>query len=81
MSFQAGKHGFLCYSPPSPGLLQPAAGYNFTWRGFLGSGGFGNRVKRFRIEERAATRIEGEMSFALKPVSTDLGVFFNGLVA
>jgi Phage major capsid protein E len=81
MNFMAGKSGLLCYTPAAPGLLQPAAGYNFSWRGFLGSGAFGNRIRRYRIEEKSSTRIEGEMSFAMKTISTDLGAYFGSLVA
>jgi len=81
MSFMAGKHAFLCYSNPSPGLMSATAGYTFSWNGYMGASSFGTRIKRFRMEENAAERIEGEMAFSLKAVATDLGVFYSGVVA
>jgi len=81
MSFMAGKHGFLCYTNPSPGLQTASAGYTFSWNGYMGASSFGTRIKRFRMDENAAERIEGEMAFSLKSVATDLGVFYSGLVA
>lgn len=79
--FMAGKSVLLAYSAPNPGLMTPSAGYTFSWSGFNGSAGLGTRVKKFRIEERAADRVEGEMAFALKAVCTDLGCFYSGAVA
>jgi hypothetical protein len=78
--FMNGKNALLCYSAPNPGLQTPTAGYIFSWAGFLGSGGTGVRVKRFRMEHLEADRIEGEMAFDMKVVSPDLGVFFSGIV-
>jgi hypothetical protein len=80
-SFMAGKHAFLCYSNPNPGLMAPSAGYTFSWSGYMGASDFGTRMKTFRIDERSSDRIEGEMAFALKSVSTDLGCFISGVVA
>lgn len=80
MSFMAGKHAFLCYSAPSPGIQIPSAGYTFSWNGYMGATSFGTRFKRYRIEPKASDRVEGEMAFDLKAVSTDLGVFYNGIV-
>lgn len=80
-SFMAGKHAFLCYSNPTPSLLQPSAGYTFSWNGYMGASAFGVRIKRFRMEENSSDRVEAEMAFALKAVSTDLGTFFQNVVA
>lgn len=81
MSFVYGKHALLCYAAPAPSLLQPSAGYTFSWTGYLGAGSAGNRVKRFRMEPLASDRIEGEMAYDMKLVASDLGVFFNGAIA
>jgi hypothetical protein len=80
-SFLAGKNVLLCYSNPNPGLMQPSAGYTFSWNGYLGASAFGTRMKKFRVETRASDRVEGEMAFSLKAVSTDLGCFYSGVVS
>ena len=81
MSFVAGKSAALYYANPTPSLLQPSAGYIFTWDGLLGGGAMGTRIKRFRMEERASDRVEGEMAWDMKVVADDLGVFFATAVA
>lgn len=80
-SFAYGKHAFLCYTPSSPGLLQPAAGYTFAWNGVSGGLGLTTGVSSFRLEHLKATRVEGEVAFDNKVVGTDLGYFFSGAVA
>jgi hypothetical protein len=79
--FTAGKNALLCYSAPSPGLLQPSAGYIMSWTGV--SGGLGQTIgsSRFRMESVKADRIEAEMAFDMKVVAADLGYFFNAVVA
>ena len=79
--FTAGKNALLCYSAPSPGLLQPSAGYVMSWTGV--SGGLGQTIgaSRFRMESVKADRIEGEMAFDMKVVASDLGYFFSAVVA
>jgi len=79
--FTAGKNALLCYSAPSPGLLQPSAGYVMSWTGV--SGGLGQTIgaSRFRMESVKADRIEGEMAFDMKVVASDLGYFFAAVVA
>jgi hypothetical protein len=66
----------LCYSAPNPGLMQPTAGYIFTWAGFLGAQAYGTRIKRFRMEAIESDRIEGEMAFDMKVIDPRLGIFF-----
>lgn len=75
------KAALLCYSNPRPSILTPSAGYTFSWTGYLGAGVAGNRIKRFRMEELASDRIEGEMAFDLKLVAADLGAFFYDAIA
>ena len=79
-SFIGGKHALLCYAAPSPGIMTPSAGYTFSWTGYVGASDNGVRIKRFRMEELAGDRIEGEMAFVHKRVSADLGAFFEGIV-
>ena len=80
-AFNFGKHALLCYSPASAGPNQPAAGYTFTWSGLEGAGATGIRIKRFRLERNSADRVQGEIAYDLKQVSSALGYFFSGAVA
>lgn len=80
-SFIASKCALLCYSAPSPSLMQPTAGYIFAWRGLTGLNGAGIRTKRFRMENLGADRVESEMSLDMKLVASDMGYFFSGTVA
>ena len=70
----------LCYTPSTPSLMQPAAGYTFTWNGYLGGNSQGIRIKRFRQEAIASDRIEGEMTYDMRVVSPDTGVFLSNVV-
>lgn len=71
----------LVYTPSSPSLMTPAAGYTFTWNGYLGGNNRGLRIKNFRQERIASDRIEGEMTYDMKVVSPDMGVFMKNVVA
>lgn len=75
------KSALLLYTPKSPGLMQPAAGYTFTWNGYLGGNAQGLRTKSFRMEQIASDRIEAEMTYDMKVVGSDLGVFMSNCVA
>lgn len=76
-SFIGGAHALLCYSAPAPGIMTPSAGYTFSWTGFMGAGGEGNRIKRFRQEHLESDRVEIQMAFDQKLVAADLGYFFD----
>lgn len=76
-----GNHALLTYSAPRPSLLLPSAGYTFNWTGWLGATANGTRIKRFRIEEIASDRIEGEMASDQKLVAADCGIFFEDVIA
>jgi hypothetical protein len=75
------KSALLCYSPSSPSLMTPAAGYTFTWNGYLAGNSYGIRMKNFRMEHIAADRIEGEMTYDMKVVAPDMGIFLASAVA
>lgn len=66
----------LCYANPAPSLLQPSAGYIFSWQGLFGAGAQGNRISSFRMEHLKADRIEGEMAFQMNQIAPNLGVYF-----
>jgi hypothetical protein len=81
LSFVFGKSLLLCHSAPAPGLMVPSAGYTFSWTGYLSAGNMGSRIKKFRMEEYAADRVEIESAFEMKIVSADLGTFVSAVVA
>jgi len=75
------KAALLVYANPSPSLMMPSGGYTFAWTGLLGAGATGSRIKRFRMEHLESDRIEGELAFDMKLVSSDVGTFFNSAVS
>ena len=81
-NFIGGRTALLVYSAPSPGLMVPSGGYDFTWTGLLGStGGLGTRVSKFRMENLKSDRVEIEQAFDLKLIAADLGTLFRSAVA
>lgn len=70
----------LCYTASSPSLMQPTAGYTFTWNGYLGGNAQGIRMTRFRQQNIRSDRIEGEMTYDMKVISPDMGKFFTDVV-
>lgn len=79
-AFIGGKHALLSYSPPSPGLMTPSAGYNFAWIGMYGAGVEGNRIKSYRWELNSGDIVEISAAFDLKQVAADLGGFFYNVI-
>ena len=75
------KSALLCYTPSSPSLMTPAAGYCFTWNGYLAGNSFGIRMKNFRMEPIAADRIEAEMTYDMRIIAKDMGIFLSSAVA
>lgn len=80
-SFVQGKHALLCYVNPTPGILQPSAGYQFLWRGVSEGLGTNVGISRFRMDNLRADRIEAQMAWDNKVVASDLGYFFASAVA
>jgi hypothetical protein len=79
--FTHGKNALLCYSAPSPGLLQPSAGYLMSWTGVSGGLGATIGTSRLRMDQFRADRIEAEVAFDMKVIGADLGYFFSSVVA
>lgn len=71
----------LAYSADSPSLQTPTAGYTFTWNGYSAGNSEGIRIKSFRMEHIASDRVEGEMTYDMKVVSPQCGVFLSNAVA
>jgi hypothetical protein len=61
--------------------MTPAGGYTFTWNGYLAGNSYGIRMKNFRMEPIAADRIEGEMTYDMRVVAKDMGIFLSNAVA
>lgn len=78
--FIAGNHALLVYSPDTPGILVPAAGYTFSWTGRVGNSQMGVRVKRFRMEHLESTRVEVQQSYDQKLIGYELGFFFDTII-
>ena len=83
VDFIYGANALLCYSPKTPGLRQPAAGYTFAWTGLEGAGAYGNRIVRIPMDQLGlgTERIEGEMAFDQKVICSSMGCFFSGAVS
>lgn len=81
IGFISDKAMLLVYAAPNPGLQTLSGGYIFTWDGLLGSGALGTRISRFRMESIKSDRVEGEMAFDMKVVSTDVGIYFANAVS
>ena len=80
-SFAYGKSALLCHTASAPGLLTPSAGYTFSWTGVSGGIGSTIGVSSFRMESLKAERVEAEMAFDNKVIGSDLGYFWNTIVA
>lgn len=76
-SFNAGTNALLCYTNTAPSIMQPSAGYTFVWSGLLGGGAGAPAISRWWMQEIKSFRVEGEMGFDHKVVSTDCGYFFK----
>lgn len=79
--FMAGKNCLVSYVAPQPSIMTPTAGYVFAWNGYIGMTGAGIRIKRFRMEELASDRIEGEMAYDMKMVAPAMGYFLSAVIS
>lgn len=71
----------FAYSPSSPSLMTPAAGYTFTWKGYLGGNSKGVKVTKFRMEQIKSDRVEAEQTYDMKVVCNDMGLWVGSAVA
>lgn len=83
-AFIGGDYALLLYVAPSPGLMQPSAGYTFTWNDLDNASGLGVEVQSFSGDWLAvdgiAEMIEVHLSYDQKVVGKDLGLFFNDII-
>jgi hypothetical protein len=75
----------LYYSPAAPGLMVPAAGYNFTWASLTNASGYGVEIKSYADDALArvgiARQLECIMAYDMKVVSADMGIMFTDILA
>jgi len=60
--------------------MHPSGGYTFSWSGYSGAQA-GQRVSRFRMDHLRSDRIEMEMTYDQKVISSALGVFIQTVSA
>lgn len=84
-SFIGGKHALLTYTPSNAGMMTPASGLTFAWNNIPGANNLGVTVESYTGDwlrvKQIAERIEVKMAYDMKVVGSDLGYFFNGIVA
>lgn len=71
----------LVYTPRVASTMMPAAGLTFSWNGWLGASRQGFRVKKFRMEQLEADRIEIQGAWSQQIIGPSLGVFFASAVS
>ena len=85
LSFVNTKKAAIYYSPAAPGLMVPAAGYNFTWASLENASGYGVEVKSYSDDalrrEGIAEELHCIMAYDMKVVSADMGIFFNTVLS
>jgi hypothetical protein len=69
----------LAYAAKNPTTETPTAGGMFAWKGRFGNSRLGSRIKKFRMDELDADRIEAELSFDPKCVAPDLAVYASAM--
>ena len=73
MAFIWGKHLLLAYVTSSPALMEPTAGYIFTYQD--------RKILRFREEQEGQDVIDGRWSFDVQQTAPDAGYVFRSVVA
>jgi hypothetical protein len=81
MAYIYPKAALLAYAAPTPAIMEPSAGYAFSWTGYEGAAAYAPAISQFRMQHLKADRIEGEMAFDLEQVASDLGAFFTSAIA
>jgi hypothetical protein len=76
-SFTHGSNAWLGYVNPTPSIMQPSAGYVFTWKGVSDGLGTNIGIQRFRMQHLRADRVEAQIAWTNKVVATDMGYFFS----
>ena len=84
-SFIGGKHALLAHVAPNAGLMTPMAGATFAWNTLDGVNNLGVTVESFSDDalkrQQVAEHIQVKMSYDMKVTGTDLGYFFDTVIA
>ena len=84
-TFIGGRHAMLCYTPSNAGLMAPASGLTFAWNSIPGANNLGITVESFSDDalkrQQIAEMIQVKMSYDMKMVGSELGYFFEKIVA
>lgn len=84
-SFIGGKHALLVHGPRNSGLMTPAAGLTFAWNNIQGANNLGITVESFSDDalkrQQVAEHIQVKMAYDMKVTGSDLGYFFDTVVA
>jgi len=84
-AFIGGKHALLVHTPSAAGLMTPAAGLTFAWNNLQGVQNLGVTVESFSDDALrrvgVAEHIQAKMAYDMKVVGSDLGYFFNTVIA
>jgi hypothetical protein len=67
----------LIYTPPSPGLFVPSAGYTFNW---APGGGLGGVMPMYHDDQKDADVMKAKMQLIHSRVATGAGYFFSDYV-
>lgn len=73
-----GKNALLTYTPDTPGLMLPAAGYTFGWQRVASPLGY---IKRMRDEQIETDIVEANAFYTHKVTAANSGLFMSGAVA
>lgn len=66
----------VCYVSPTPGIMQPSAGYTFAWDG----GGGAGVISSYRDDKVDSDILKSKEQWDQKAVATDVGYFFADVV-
>jgi|TARA_B110000908_G_scaffold131331_1_gene154556 hypothetical protein len=84
-AFIGGKNALLVHTPRTSGLMTPAAGLTFAWNNIPSANNLGITVESFSDDalkrQQVAEHIQVKMAYDMKVVGTDLGYFFESVVA
>ena len=84
-SFIGGDHALLVHGPANAGLMTPAAGLTFAWNNIPGANNLGISVESFSDDalkrQQVAEHIQVKMAYDMKVTGSDLGYFFNQVIA
>jgi hypothetical protein len=70
----------LLYTPPSPGLLVPSAGYTFIWKSAVNGSSSPQFVRKIREDRPKRDIVESHSYWDQVITDTSAGVFFSDVV-